>query len=249
MLAAGCSSNQERRANYNESVASPGYAGSTPSESSTTASSSIAAAPAGQEGLSEADRTLTTIVQGLLQNEGTLAVLPPNLQILTQKGTVTLSGSVQSDQEKQRMESIIRGVSGVASVNNHLQVSLQPTSEHLLLSLTSDKPNDTSRVYAKDQSASATSSATAQTADSSNANIQASTDADRTLGQQIMKDVCANEALAAFVPMINIKVDSGQVSLRGTVKSDQEKQNLEAAVQKVSGVTKVDNELQVETSQ
>lgn len=322
ILAAGCSSNQERRAS-NKSGSSPAYSSSTSDESSTT-SSSITAPTAGQEGLSESDRTLTTQVQGLLKNEGTVAVIAPNIQIMAQNGTVTLSGSVKSDQEKQRMESTVRSIPGVVSVNNRLQVSLQPTSEpsgrssriyseapsqsasiksdsasqnsvsspspeqssteikafsqsdakeqtsavvtvnvepatqgsaaadqtqgakeQPALSPTSDKANATSRVYSKDQTDSATSSATSQIADASNVNIQASTDVDRTLGQQIMKDVRADTALVALVPTIKIKVDSGKVTLQGTVKSEQEKRNLEAVVQKVSGVTTVDNQLQV----
>jgi osmotically-inducible protein OsmY len=325
ILAAGCSSNQERRASYSESGSSPAYSGATSDERVT--SSSIAARTAGQEGPSESDRTLTTQVQALLKNEGTVAVIAPNLQIMAQNGTVTLSGSVKSDQEKQRMESTIRSISGVVSVNNQLQVSLQPASdpsgrssriyseapsqsasinsdsatqssvsspnpeqsptetkasspsdtkeqtsavvavnaepatqdstatdqtqgakEQPALSPTSDKANATSRVYSKDQSDSAASSTTSQTVDASNVNIQAATEADRSLGQQILKDVRADTALVALVPTIKIKVDDGKVTLRGTVKSEQEKQNLEASVQKVSGVTSVDNQLKVSGS-
>jgi osmotically-inducible protein OsmY len=246
ILAAGCSSNQERRASYNDNFASPAYAGSTSSESSP--SSSIAAATASQGSPSEADRTLTAQVQGLLTNENTVAVISPNLLIRTQKGTVILSGSVKSEAEKQRIEGTIRNISGVVSVNNQLEVT-QKAPENVVLSPTSARPNDTSRVYAKDPSDPDASSAAAPTADSLSVDIQASTDADRTLGQQIMKDVCTDKALAAFVSMIKIQVDSGQVTVRGTVKNEQEKQSVEAAVQKVSGVTKVDNQLQVETSQ
>jgi osmotically-inducible protein OsmY len=118
-------------------------------------------------------------------------------------------------------------VSDTAAVQN------QDSKEQQPLSATSDKPNDTSRVYAKSDSIS---------------EIEASTEADRTLGKQIEQGLKADASVSALMPAIKIKVENGQVTLRGTVKSESEKQQLEASVQKVSGVTKVDNQLQASNS-
>jgi hyperosmotically inducible protein len=130
------------------------------------------------------------------------------------------------------------------AVSDTSAVQDQGSKDQQVLSATSDKPNDTSRVYSKDQ----TDSASQQASDASGGNIQGSTEADRTLGSQIMQGVTADASLAALAATIKIKVENGQVVLRGAVKSESEKQQLEAAVQKVSGVTKVDNQLQVKSS-
>jgi osmotically-inducible protein OsmY len=328
ILAAGCRSNQERASrNENYSAGSSSYESGATTSSSTTSgqpgdqsltpgSSQSSAGNASQSGLTESDRMLSRQVQQQLQNDPSLAAAAPSIQVSAQNGTVILSGNVKSDQDKEKIESTVRGITGVVSVNNQLQVSLQPTSEPAgkssriyserssesaavksdsasqssvsspspsqsdakdqasaapvatepptqgsaaadqtqgakdkpALSPTSDKGNDTSRVYSKDQTDSANSSSTSQTLDASKANIQASTDADRTLGQQIMSNVQADASLATLAPMIKLKVDSGKVILHGTVKSEQDKQNIEAAVQKVSGVTSVDNRLKVSSS-
>src|SRR5207249_6686201 len=54
-----------------------------------------------------------------------LAPLVPNLQISFQNGTVVLAGNVPSEQEKQKIETIVKSTTGVVNVNNQLQVSTQ----------------------------------------------------------------------------------------------------------------------------
>src|SRR5262249_596627 len=112
-LAAGCSKPER----YSEANFSPayGYSGTpTYSSSSTTTSS--------------ADQGLTSQVQQSLSNDPSLVSVAPKVLVSAQNGAVTLSGNVSSDQEKQRIESLVKNTSGVVSVNNQLQV-IQPTSD------------------------------------------------------------------------------------------------------------------------
>ncbi|MEY2428172.1 MAG: hyperosmotically inducible periplasmic protein [Verrucomicrobiota bacterium] len=154
------------------------------------------------------------------------------------QSSIENQASAQTDSKDQVSASTSATASSLPA-SDTAGVQNQGSKDQPALSATSDKPNDTSRVYSKSDSPSQ------QTSAASNPNIQASTEADRTLGNQIMQGVNADASLATLAPMIKIKVENGQVVLRGTVKSESEKQQLEAAVQKVSGVTKVDNQLKV----
>ena len=44
---------------------------------------------------------------------------------------------------------------------------------------------------------------------------------------------------------LKIEVNDGKATLKGNVNSEDEKSKIEAAIQKVNGVTSVDNQLQV----
>src|SRR6266576_5279141 len=125
LLVAGCG-HQERQAKFSESY--PNYASSTTSAGNAAGTSQF-------QGTSEfqtrggSDQTLVTQVQNSLNKDTSLATIAPRIEVTAQNGTVTLSGSVPSDQDKQRIEAAVKSTAGVVSVNNQLQVSLQPTSE------------------------------------------------------------------------------------------------------------------------
>ena len=66
------------------------------------------------------DTTITTTVKAkLAQEKGTTLT---RIQVDTDRGVVQLTGVVQSPAERSRAEQITRGVSGVKSVVNNLQV-------------------------------------------------------------------------------------------------------------------------------
>jgi len=72
-------------------------------------------------------------------------------------------------------------------------------------------------------------------------------DADRTLTQQIRQSFTTTlgKDNPAAVENIMVTSEGGKVTLKGTVKTDAEKKNLEAQVKAMSGVTSVDNQLEV----
>src|SRR5258705_1794022 len=164
---------------------------------------------------------------------GQAATTPP----VPAQNSTEIQASTQTDSKNEVSVATSETTQPAGQISDPSSTQVQDSRHKEALSPTSDKDNDTSRIYSKAESANA-----------SHSSIQASTDADRTLGRQIVRDKRADAAVAALVPMIKIKVDNGQVTLRGTVKSEQEKQQLETAVQKVAGVTKVDNQLQVGTT-
>jgi len=220
-LAAGCSTNQERQSRNNETSFSA-YQGSSVSEtapSDTVNSDSDQSKKPLYTSAQSPSASGRTGESSRIYSESTSSTAPS-----------TTSSEVQPSQ-------------GVVSA----PVQAPAPSEPQALSPTSDQANSTSRIYSKDQTDSGTPNATQGTTDNLNSKVQGVTEADRTLGQQIVQQAQADTTVAALIPMIKIKVDNGTVTLRGKVKSEQEKQQVEAAVQKINGVSKVDNQLKINT--
>ena len=77
----------------------------------------------GDQGESEADRTITQRVrQGIVGHDG-LSMTAENVKIITVDGVVTLRGPVKSPQERSTIASIAQGVEGVQRVDNHLEIA------------------------------------------------------------------------------------------------------------------------------
>jgi len=303
LLIAGCSSHHEKQASYNE----PHYSSWTPGTSATGGSWSS------NQGATSANPSQTTTsgigsqnvqvnqVQQQLSQDPTLAPLVPNLQISFANGTLTLAGTVPSEQEKQKIESIVKSTSGVVNVNNQLRVSAQSSltqpgenkeavggtaDQSGTSQLTGKQSSDPSALKAPDTAASDTSASNQQTPATVSANpsksptdqsatdasakasqdqsltptsdtdaarsyggtqlkIQGTTQADKTLGQQIAQELKNDTTLAPMLARIKINVDNGKVTVRGNVKSDEQKAKIESAIQKVTGVANVENQLQV----
>ena len=77
--------------------------------------------------------------------------------------------------------------------------------------------------------------------------VKGSTDADRTLSEKIHDSFVSTLGAddSAAVKNITVTANDGKVTLKGTVKSEGEKKNLETQARKIAGVTSVDNQLEV----
>ena len=83
----------------------------------------VAALTPGDQGGSEADRTVTQRVrQGVVASDG-LSINGKNVKIITQNGVVTLRGPVKTVKEKADIAAIAKAVDGVKSVDNQLEVA------------------------------------------------------------------------------------------------------------------------------
>jgi len=77
----------------------------------------------GDQGGSEADRTVTQqIRQDLVKNDA-LSMTGKNVKIITVDGVVTLRGPVKSTGEKSQIATIAQSVGGVKRVDNQLEVA------------------------------------------------------------------------------------------------------------------------------
>jgi osmotically-inducible protein OsmY len=74
---------------------------------------------------------------------------------------------------------------------------------------------------------------------------QAENEADRTITQQIRKAVVDKDGLSMNAKNVKIITANGVVTLRGPVESANEKADIAAIAQRTSGVTRVDNQIEV----
>jgi hyperosmotically inducible protein len=77
----------------------------------------------GDQGQSEADRTITQRARQNVIAEDGLSVNAKNVKIITQSGVVTLRGPVASQAEKQSVVRLVRSVDGVQRVDDQLEVA------------------------------------------------------------------------------------------------------------------------------
>ena len=74
---------------------------------------------------------------------------------------------------------------------------------------------------------------------------QSENEADRTITQNIRQAITADDSLSTNAKNVKIITNDGTVTLRGPVKSEKEKTDIEAKAKQVAGVKRVDNQLEV----
>ena len=74
---------------------------------------------------------------------------------------------------------------------------------------------------------------------------QSENEADRTITQNIRKAITADDSLSTNAKNVKIITNDGTVTLRGPVKSEKEKADIEAKAKQVAGVKSVDNQLEI----
>ena len=74
---------------------------------------------------------------------------------------------------------------------------------------------------------------------------QSESEADRALTQRVRQAVVADASLSTNAHNIKIITLNGVVTLRGPVKSTEEKTNIESKAQQIAGATKVNNQLEI----
>jgi hyperosmotically inducible periplasmic protein len=74
---------------------------------------------------------------------------------------------------------------------------------------------------------------------------QSESEADRTITQNIRKALTADDSLSTNAKNVKIISNDGVVTLRGPVKNEKEKAEIEAKAKQVAGVKNVVNQLEV----
>jgi hyperosmotically inducible protein len=75
---------------------------------------------------------------------------------------------------------------------------------------------------------------------------QAENDADLQISADIRKSIVADESLSSNAHNVKIITSGGTVTLRGPVKSQQEKASIESKAKQVTGVTQIVSLLEIE---
>jgi osmotically-inducible protein OsmY len=74
---------------------------------------------------------------------------------------------------------------------------------------------------------------------------QAENEADRKITQEVRRALTSDDALSTNAQNVKVITDNGTVTLRGPVKSEKEKTEIENKAKQVAGVKKVDNQLEI----
>src|SRR5438874_10276081 len=107
-LAAGCTYNQRH----------PGYSSTSPYGGEV-----ISSGPTAQQINDAADRALEDRVRQQFNRYGDLSALAPYVQVSARNGTVTLNGTVPTEQERKMVDGMVEATPGVQAVSDQLQVS------------------------------------------------------------------------------------------------------------------------------
>ena len=97
-----------------------------------------------------------------------------------------------------------------------------------------DQPADNTKVNQRDRSASEPT-----------ADRQKENPSDRQLARQIRKALMKDKSLSTYAHNVKVITQNGMVTLKGPVKSEEEKQAVETKAAQVAGADKVTSQIQV----
>lgn len=168
------------------------------------------------------DRTITERIRQVIISDQNLSPSAKIIRITTSNGTVILQGVVNSEREKQDIEKKTKDIKGVKNVTNQLEIKAKP------------KNGDETADYQRN--------APGSTKKATQAEI------DKTTSQNLRQNIFSDESLAKNLKNFRVTTINGKVILNGTVSSLKDKQEIEKRAQKMDGVTKVQNNLEVISS-
>jgi osmotically-inducible protein OsmY len=108
----------------------------------------------------------------------------------------------------------------------------------LSASLVAQTPADNTKVNTRDRAKGAAT-----------ADQQKENDADRDVTQKIRQALMQDKSLSSYAHNVKVITQGGQVTLKGPVRSDQEKQTVEAKAVAVAGAGHVTNQMSVAPAQ
>jgi osmotically-inducible protein OsmY len=102
------------------------------------------------------------------------------------------------------------------------------------MSAIAQTPADNTKVNTRDRAKSAVTS-----------DQQKDNSTDRDLTQKIRKALMADKSLSTYAHNVKVIAQSGQVTLKGPVRSEDEKKTIEAIAVEVAGATHVSNQMSI----
>jgi osmotically-inducible protein OsmY len=151
----------------------------------------------------------------------------PNVTFEVNNGNVTLSGTVNSLDDKKKIEDSVRKIDGVRQINNQITVNPSDKATSYLRSFTNLADND-SKI---------------RTAEENYPQDSAATDSDRLLNAEIrakLKGWFTNN-----YDGLSIITKNGVVTIIGTVDSADDLKKLNEKVKNIKGVNSVNNQAQI----
>lgn len=183
---------------------------------------------AGTDARSAADHALETSLHAQVNQYGDLGAGNPNLQIYARNGTVTLSGPVRNERDRQMIDTLVRNTPGVVSVSDQLQVLYPPTGAVT-------PPVYSAPVYPPP----------VVTAPVVVPRIDAVRVADQPLADRVADELRAEALAPDWLQNVSIRVENGAAYIQGYVATQQQREAIDTAVQRVRGLTAVYDQLQI----
>jgi len=166
------------------------------------------------------DASVTTAVKTRLMKDK--AARETSIDVDTKDGVVTIAGTVPTEADKTRIDSLVRRTTGVKGVNNTLTVSAAISGR--------EPKNDETKIVVKDDTTPAMKKAGNAVSDSS------ITTAVKT---RLMTDEVARGT------SIDVDTDKGVVTIAGAVPTAADKDRIGHLVAKTTGVKRVVNNLTI----
>jgi osmotically-inducible protein OsmY len=166
------------------------------------------------------DALLTARVKTQMTAEG--QVSPSRVNVDTLNGVVTLKGEVPTQQEKEAAASAARKVDGVKRIDN--QIIVNPATAG------TGVPSGTE---VKEATKEAVGNVAQEVA--------------KETGEALLISKIKARLLAAGYGKVAVDINQGEATLKGEVATDKDRTAVEAIVQKVEGVTRINNQLAVKT--
>ncbi len=178
--------------------------------------------------LAEDDRKISDDVKGVVAG-GWFSSGNKNVTFDVNNGNVTLRGTVGSLDEKNNIEQKVRNINGVRNINNQLMVQgAQPSNNQNRWGGYDNNNNQNGNPRMADDRM-------ARPAD------------DKQLNDKV-KDVVAGGWFSSGNRNVSFDLNNGNVTLRGTVDSTDEKNKIEQDVRKIDGIRNVNNQIVVQAS-
>ncbi len=165
------------------------------------------------------DRLLQNKIEDALKNN----YLKKNFTTVNTRvynGNITLTGSVDSEQDRQDVEKRIRAIKGVGSINDQMQVGSSTETSY------NDSDNSTADANDSGTDGSAMSAS------------------DQDLKKQA-DDTLKNNYVKKNYDTIVVTVSNGMVTISGMVDTDKDRQEIRDRLQKIKGIRNINDRLSV----
>lgn len=150
----------------------------------------------------------------------------PNVTFDVNNGVVSLSGTVDTAEDKAKIERDIRKIEGVREVQNNITVPSQKTAMN----------------YYKSSVAANTGEKVMNKTDKRYSQDFAATETDRKINSKI-RDRLANKWFSKSFDTVIIRTTNGVVVITGTVDTNEDVNNISDEIKRVEGVKSVNNQL------
>ncbi len=175
------------------------------------------------------DRALENRLRSEFNQYGQLGSAAANVQVSVQNGTVTLSGPVPTEQDRQMIDALARNTSGVASVIDQMQPNLPPTGI----------PGQPPRVYVVPPVDVRSQPEVGAGVSALGLRVQPATNQDRFLADQIADALRAVPLGLGPNDSVLATVRGPIVYLQGVIAGESERQSVRSAIQHTPGVSAV----------